>query len=126
MPIKNPSDYTFSLDDGGEVTNYKMADTGFTRMMFAIRDLFGRSNPKWMACFMRVDATHSLLRDEPRLQRWFRDIDIFEGVLDAAATVPLRDGGEEEGWTFNANEFLAVVEAIYASGKYRDTGEVWP
>lgn len=129
--MKEPSERgTVSIIDGDKVTKYRMGDTPYVRAMFAIRDLFGRDNPTWMACHMRLDAVNDL-RNDSRLQRWLRDIDtsarIFEGVLDAAATVALRWQGEgdDAGWTFNADEFFARVEAINESGKYRHTGEVW-
>ena len=131
VPMKNPSEHgTVSIEDEGEVTEYRFTDTPFTRHMFAVRDLFGRENPKWMACHMRLDAIHDL-HEDPRHWRWVRQIDgswrIFEGMLDAAATVPLRwfGDGDDATWAFKADEFFAVVEAIYASGKYQHTGEVW-
>ena len=94
--------------------------------MMAVRELFGRGNPTWMACHMRLDAVIVLFKD-PRMQRWTRESDgvghIFDGVLDAAATVPLPYGGEDEGWEFDPDVFFAAVEAIYASGKYQ---QIWP
>jgi hypothetical protein len=128
-PMRSPSQKgTVSIDDGGEVIEIGFNDTPYTRTMFAIRDLFGRGNPKWMACHMRLEAVGDL-REDPRHWRWLRNVEgswrIFEGMLDAAATVQLYWLGEEEGWTFKADEFFAAVEAIYASGKYSYTGEVW-
>ncbi len=130
-PIRSPSQKgTILIDDGGEVIEIGFNDTPYTRTMFAIRDLFGRGNPKWMACYMRLNAMGDL-REDPRHWRWVRNIEgswrIFEGMQDAAATVPLHwlGEGDDAGWTFKADEFFAVVEAIDASGKYRYTGEVW-
>ena len=131
VSLKHPSERgTVSITDGDEVIEVGFTDTPYVRTMFAIRDLFGRGNPNWMACHLRLDAVYDLFSDS-RMQRWLRDVDgsarIFEGVLDAAATVPLHwDPDEEEGgWSFNPDEFFPVVEAINASGKYSHTGEVW-
>lgn len=130
-PIRSPSQKgTVSIQDGDEVIEIGFNDTPYARRMFAIRDLFGRGNPTWMACHMRLDAVYDLM-DNPRMPRWLRTDNrgarIFEGVLDAAATAPLRwlGEGDDATWAFEADEFFPVVEAIYVSGKYSDTGEVW-
>jgi hypothetical protein len=131
-PIRSPSQKgTVSIkEDDGTVLEIGFNDTPFTRRMFAVRDLFGRGNPTWIACYMRLEAVRDLQEDS-RHWRWVREVDgswrIFEGMLDAAATVSLRwlGDGEDAGWAFEADEFFAAVEAINATGKYRATGEVW-
>lgn len=130
VPIKNPSERGTVpiVEDDGQVMEIGFTDTDYARTMFAVRDLFGREDSRWMACHMRLDAVGDLSGD-PRHGRWLRQIDgswrIFEGMIDAAATVPLHWLGEDEGWTFKADEFFARVEEIYATGKYSDTGETW-
>jgi hypothetical protein len=131
-PIRSPSQKgTVSIEEeDGTVLQIGFNDTPFTRRMFAVRDLFGRRNPKWMACYMRLEAVGDL-HEDPRHWRWVRQIEgdwrIFEGMIDAGATVSLHwlGEGDDANWAFKADEFFAAVEAIYASGKYGFTGEVW-
>jgi hypothetical protein len=125
MPMVSPANRgSLLLEDEGEITEIRFTDTVMSRMMFAVKDHFGKNNPKWPSFMSRYWALQELQSDA-RMNRWARPdgecVRLFEGLMEAAATLPLRssDGG------FDPDQYFARVEAIYASGKYSHTGEVW-
>jgi hypothetical protein len=124
MPTESPTTQKVSLEDKGKVTTYRFTDNTMNRVMFAVREHFDRGI-KASAFMFRFWALGELMKDS-RMRRWTRpDGDdhslIFEGVGEAAATLPLH----VKTLKFNADAFFSRVEALYDSGKYRHTGEVW-
>lgn len=107
----------------GDVDAIRFRDTVVSRVIFSVKDHFGAGSLKWKAFMMRYWALQDL-QDDKRMERWTRskgdEILFFEGLIEAAASLPLDDQGD-----FDANQFFAEVEALNDSGKYRHTGETW-
>ena len=126
MPMKSPANrgsVSVQNDDTGAVAKVGFQDTVISRMLFAVKDHFGAESPKWKSFMIRYWALQEL-EDDKRMQRWTRATEketlFFEGLMEAAAALPLNDEGN-----FDSDQFFATVEAVNDSGKYLHTGEIW-